>query len=295
MVSGPALSSSITTGESSSTTASAKISTSSHRHGRSGTRWCPDEHPPRSPPSFNQLDGAHVKPVAREHLSKDQRPPLVGRCEHRDGGALRGARPGRRRWPHVSVRHTHRASVPPADRLGARGQGRWCRTGLPHQDGLQHGLHRRHAGRHSLRICQTTTLKMGAERFPKDVEPIHLRIRVGAEISIATHVRIRGQPGQPNGGVRVVGHRFIKNATSLQAGCMVGFGGVDEERQSAKDQSVTTEISTRRLVDFDDLGSFGRRSTLQCWTPARRGSPSTSSRRRPVRSQGGGCSCDHSS
>ena len=38
---------------------------------------------------------------------------------------------------------------------------------------------------------------------------------------------------------------------------MVGFGSVDEERQSAEDQSVTTEISTRRLVDFDDLGSFG--------------------------------------
>ncbi len=38
---------------------------------------------------------------------------------------------------------------------------------------------------------------------------------------------------------------------------MFEIGAVDEERQSVKSQSVTTEISTRRLVDFDDLGSFG--------------------------------------
>ena len=48
-----------------------------------------------------------------------------------------------------------------------------------------------------------------------------------------------------------------KHATSLVAGCMFEIGVDDEERQSVKSQSVTTEISTRRLVDFDDLGSFG--------------------------------------
>ena len=80
---------------------------------------------------------------------------------------------------------------------------------------------------------------------------------MSAKVTVAPNIRVRSQTGQTNGGVRVIGHRFIKKCNQPLAGCMVGFGGVDEERQSEKDQSVTTEISTRRLVDFDDLGSFG--------------------------------------
>ena len=49
----------------------------------------------------------------------------------------------------------------------------------------------------------------------------------------------------------------IKNATSHEADCMLEISGVDEKCQPGADQSVTTEISTRRLVDFEDLGSFG--------------------------------------
>ena len=166
--------------------------------------------PPRSPPSFNQLNGAHVKPVASEHLSKDQSPPLVGGCgiemvEH-FGERVQGSVVGHTFQFGIRIGQVCRPQTGLARQVKVDG----VEPAFPHQDGLQYGLHRRHAGRHSLRIGQPTTLKMGAERFSKDVEPIHLRIRVNAEISIATHVRIRGQPGQPNGGVRVIGHRFIK-------------------------------------------------------------------------------------
>ena len=207
MVSGP-VSSRITTGESSSTTASAKISTSSHRHGRSGTRWCPDEHPPRNPPSQPTRQCPCQTSFPRASLERSKTTAgWPGR--HRDGEALR------ERVQGGVVGHAFQFGI----RIGqvcrpktgsTPSQDRWCRTGHlpPRGTPARTPLPPRRPP--FARIRQPTTLKMGAERFSKDVEPIHLRIRVNAEISIATHVRIRGQPGQPNGGVRVIGHRFIK-------------------------------------------------------------------------------------
>ena len=212
----------------------------------------------RGPPSLHQLNRAHVKPIPGEHFLKNQRPPLFRRRGVEALQHLRQCLQGRVVGRGLQVGVGIRQIRGPQPRLAGEIEVDGVEAPLTNQEFSQDRLHGGNPCIHPRLVGKAPTVKMGAERFTEHVQPIHLRSRVKPKISVATDIGIRSQPGKPHVGMGLVGHCAHKKMqpASWLVACLRSVA-LTKNVKVPSVQSVTTEISTRRLVDFDDLGSLG--------------------------------------